>query len=112
MILNKLLPILQPTMHTELSTTQQHCQIMGLGEKGKHSVIESYCRSHVIDREDKEAIWFCMQRGRKWIAKDVQPTSVAKRFGIDELRKHYGWWKRHSMFSAVGVKEVKVGYHI
>jgi hypothetical protein len=93
------------------TTTRQPCQKPGLEEKGRPSVIEAYCRQ-AIDLKDTESIWFCMQRGRKWIAMDVQPASVAKRLGIEEPRKQDGWWKRHSMFSAVGVKEVKVGYHI
>ncbi|KFY68680.1 hypothetical protein V496_00893 [Pseudogymnoascus sp. VKM F-4515 (FW-2607)] len=113
----------QPTAHTadnhaqptsqvseHSTTTQQDFHMTDPELKGKPSVIEAYCRRHVIDREDKAAIWFCMQRGRKWVAKDVHPTSVSKRFGIDELRKYNGWWKRHSMFSAVGVKEVKMRF--
>lgn len=103
-------PTSQVSEHS--TTTQQDFHMTDPEFKGKPSVIEAYCRRHVLDREDKAAIWFCMQRGRKWVAKDVHPTSVSKRFGIDELRKYNGWWKRHSMFLAVGVKEVKVGYHI
>jgi hypothetical protein len=81
------------------------------GQKGRPSVIASYCND-TIARGDEECIWFCMQRGRKWIAKDVHPTTEAKRLGIDELRRHGGWWKRYSMFSAVGVKEVNVCFRI
>ncbi|OBT68723.1 hypothetical protein VE03_02098 [Pseudogymnoascus sp. 23342-1-I1] len=93
------------------TTTQQGRQITELEMEGKPSVIRAYCRRHVADCDDKEAIWFCMQRGLNWgVAKDVHSTSVSKKFGIDELRKYNGWWKRHSMFSAVGVKEVKMRF--
>jgi hypothetical protein len=49
-----------------------------------------------------------MQRGRRWIAKDIQLGVEEKPLGIYELRKLSGWWKRHSLYSAVGVKEIKV----
>jgi hypothetical protein len=74
---------------------------------GKPSVVHSYCR-RAIDHGHKDCIWLGIQRGRKWIAKDVQLGSDDKPFGICELRKMSGWWKRHSMFSAIGVKEIKV----
>lgn len=65
-----------------------------------------------MDRGYTECIWLCMQRGRKWIAKDIQLASAHRRLGIDDLRRQGGWWKRYSMFSAVGVKEIKVRYHM
>jgi len=76
-------------------------------EHGKPSVVHSYCQQ-AIDRGHKECIWLAIKRGRKWIAKDIQLGGEDKPFGIYELRKISGWWKRHSMFSAVGVKEIKV----
>ncbi|KAH8757118.1 hypothetical protein BGZ57DRAFT_932894 [Hyaloscypha finlandica] len=76
---------------------------------GKPSVVHSYCR-RAIDHGHKDCIWLGIQRGRKWIAKDVQLGSDDKPFGICELRKMSGWWKRHSMFSAIGVKEIKIRF--
>jgi hypothetical protein len=74
---------------------------------GKPSVVHSYCQ-RAINHGHKECIWLGIQHGRKWIAKDIQLGSEDKPFEICELRKLSGWWKRHSMFSAVGVKEIKV----
>jgi hypothetical protein len=76
-------------------------------ERGKPSAIHSYCQ-RAIDQGYKECIWLGMQRGRRWIAKDIQLGVEEKPLGIYELRKLSGWWKRHSLFSAVGVKEIKV----
>jgi hypothetical protein len=76
-------------------------------ECGKPSVINSYCQQ-AIDRGHRECIWFCIKRGRRWIAKDIQLRIEDRPLGIYELRKQCGWWKRHSLFSAVGVKEIKV----
>jgi hypothetical protein len=76
-------------------------------ELGKPSAIHSYCQ-RAIDHGHKECIWLGMQRGRRWIAKDIQLGVTEKPLGIYELRKLSGWWKRHSLYSAVGVKEIKV----
>jgi hypothetical protein len=76
-------------------------------EHGKPSVIHSYCQ-RAIDQGRKECIWLCIQRGRKWIAKDIQLETEDKAFGISELRRMSGWWKQHSMFSTVAVKEIRV----
>jgi hypothetical protein len=57
--------------------------------------------------KESECIWVCFKRGQRWIAKDVQLSE--RPLGVYELRKLSGWWKRHSLFSAVGVREVKVG---
>jgi hypothetical protein len=76
-------------------------------EHGKPSVIHAYCQQ-AIDNGQKECIWLGIQSGRRWIAKDIQLGVEEKRLGIYELRKLSGWWKRHSLYSAVGVKEIKV----
>jgi hypothetical protein len=76
-------------------------------EHGKPSVIHSYCQ-RAIDHGHKECIWLGIQHGRRWIAKDIQLGVTEKPLGIYELRKLSGWWKRHSLYSAVGVKEIKV----
>jgi hypothetical protein len=76
-------------------------------EHGKPSVIHSYCQQ-AIDNGHKDCVWLGIQRGRRWIAKDIQLGVEEKRLGIYELRKLSGWWKRHSLYSAVGVKEIKV----
>jgi len=40
-----------------------------------------------------------------WIAKDIKFDTENPTLGIEQLRKQYGWLKRRSLFSAVGVKE-------
>jgi hypothetical protein len=77
-------------------------------QQGKPSVIKWYCEQAMDTRgKDSECIWVCFKRGERWIAKDVQLSE--RPLGVYELRKLYGWWKRRSLFSAVGVREVKVG---
>lgn len=41
------------------------------------------------------------------MARDVRIDSLKPPWGIPELRRQSGWWKRLSLYSAVGVKEVK-----
>lgn len=77
-------------------------------EQGKPSVIKWYCEQAMDTRgKESECIWVCFKRGQRWIAKDVQLSE--RPLGVYELRRLCGWWKRHSLFSAVGVQEVKVG---
>jgi len=77
-------------------------------QQGKPSVIKWYCEQAMDTRgKDSECIWICFKRGEHWIAKDVQLSE--RPLGVYELRKLCGWWKRHSLFSVVGVREVKVG---
>lgn len=42
------------------------------------------------------------------MARDVRIDSLKPPWGIPELRRQSGWWKRLSLYSAVGVKEVKM----
>jgi hypothetical protein len=78
--------------------------------KGRPSVIKWYCEQAMSARgKDSECIWVCIKRGRNWIAKDIL-LSERPSLGVYELRQLCGWWKRHSLFSAVGVREVKVRF--
>jgi hypothetical protein len=99
----------QATMTTQPCETGSVFQDPQHIEHGKPSVIKSYCEQ--VGNHGKECIWLCMQRGRKWIAKDIKLEIENQPLGIYELRKQCGWWKRHSMFSVVGVKEIKVYTH-
>ena len=79
------------------------------GEHGKPSLLKSYCESTIrYGGNEAECIWLCMQHGRKWIAKDIKFNRETPSLGIQQLRMQYGWLKRHSLFSAVGVKVVQV----
>lgn len=73
---------------------------------GRPSVIYDYCATKP---EDARCIWICFRKRGKWIAKDI-PILVdeAQILEVYKLRQIYGWWKRHSLYSATGVKEVMV----
>jgi hypothetical protein len=73
---------------------------------GRPSVIYDYCAAKP---EDARCIWICMKKRGKWIAKDIPILVDAdETLGIYKLRQICGWWKRHSLYSATGVKEVMV----
>jgi hypothetical protein len=73
-----------------------------LQDRGKSSVIKTYCEKVIATRgRESECIWIYIKKGRRLIAKDVQLSE--RPLGVYELRKLCGWWKRHSLFSAVGV---------
>lgn len=74
---------------------------------GKQSVVKHYCLQAIKEGHTK-CIWLCMKRGRRWIAKDIKLEACDSPLGVGELRKMCGWWKRHSLYSVVGVKEVMV----
>ncbi|KAJ6059706.1 uncharacterized protein N7446_000357 [Penicillium canescens] len=72
---------------------------------GRPSTIHDYCLK--ANREGRtKCIWICMKKGRRWIAKDISVEKTGYVLGIPELRKQCSWWKRHSLFSVVGVKEI------
>ena len=50
-------------------------------EHGKPSVVHSYSQ-RATDHGHKECIWLGIQRGRKWIANDIQLETDDKPFGI------------------------------
>ena len=49
-----------------------------------------------------------MKRGRKYIVKDVPIETHNSPLRIYDLRRLCGWWKRYSLFSVDGVKEILV----
>jgi hypothetical protein len=74
---------------------------------GQPPVIIDHCQE-ALDQGRTEYIWLCMRRGGGTNAKDIQLSNGDTPLGIYDLRKECGWWKRHSMFSVIGVKEVLV----
>ena len=74
---------------------------------GKETVIKGYCQ-RAITAGYKNCIWLCMRRGNRTIAKDIPLSEIDEPLDICGLRKQLGWWKRHSLYSAVAVKEVWV----
>lgn len=49
-----------------------------------------------------------MKKRNRWIAKDMCLEKEGLVLGIPELRMQCSWWKQHSLYSVVGVKEVMV----
>lgn len=49
-----------------------------------------------------------MKKRNRWIAKDICLEKKGLVLGIPELRMKCSWWKQHSLYSVVGVKEVMV----
>jgi hypothetical protein len=76
--------------------------------EGKPSVIHDYCEGS-IKAGSQRCVWICMKNGGKWIAKDIPiMEGESQTIGVYKLRAIRGWWKRYSLYSATGVKEVKV----
>lgn len=76
-------------------------------ERGRPSVIAEYCRQ-AIENGHEECICLCMKRGRRFIVKDILLKTDGHTIGLYDIRKRCSWWKRHSLYSAVGVKEILV----
>jgi hypothetical protein len=76
-------------------------------ERSRPLVVKDYCLQAIKEGHTK-CIWLCMRHGKKWIAKDVKAGARDSPLSVYELRKMCGWWKRHSLYSAVGVKGVMV----
>lgn len=77
-------------------------------EEDIKTVIHGYCEKK-LDEGYTKCIWICMRRGKRWVATDINPSEKGNnKLSIDELRKLCSWWKRNSLYSAVGVKEIMV----
>ena len=80
-------------------------------EGGKRTDIADYC-AYRMEQGAIECVFLCVKDGRRYYAKDLQLDMERPSLGLDKLRKHPlfgGWWKRYSLYSTVGVKEVLVG---
>lgn len=99
----------QPSISTQPCQTESVSLSLEQIEHGKPSLLKSYCEQAIYHGgPEAECIWLCMQNGRKWIAKDIKFDPEKHSLGIVQLRRQCGWWKRHSMYAAMGVKEVQV----
>ncbi|KAL4786931.1 hypothetical protein BJX76DRAFT_64358 [Aspergillus varians] len=78
-------------------------------EDGRPSVLNEYCKK-ALDRDDVECFWVCFRRSHRWLAKDMKLDASSDSIRLDELRKIFGWWKRRSFYSTVGVKEVMIRF--
>jgi hypothetical protein len=76
-------------------------------ENGRKSELYDYCKE-ANDQGYTECIWVCFRRSHRWLARDLRLNASLDSIHLDELRKIFGWWKRHSFYSTVGVKEVMV----
>ena len=79
---------------------------------GKDTVLSGYCEAAVSEGRER-CIWICFSSNGRTLAKDINieignASGGALRFRLGSLAYKYGWWKRFSIYSAVGVKEVQV----
>lgn len=80
-------------------------------ENGRPSIIHEHCLK-AFRGGHKKCIWICMKKRNRWIAKDICLEKKGLVLGIPELRMKCSWWKQHSLYSVVGVKEVMVRSNI
>ena len=79
---------------------------------GKPSIIADLCQA-AISEGRTQCIWISYQRNGRTLAKDIHVRDgivegTQKTFHLCSFANHYGWWKRFSIYSAKGVKEVMV----
>ncbi|KAH7121404.1 hypothetical protein EDB81DRAFT_913581 [Dactylonectria macrodidyma] len=79
-------------------------------QKGRKTIIADYCqRRSEKERGYKECVFLCLRRGRRYYAIDIPIKLDDPTLGLDRLRKESGpWWKRYSLYSAVGVQEINM----
>ncbi|KAK2592005.1 hypothetical protein QQS21_010308 [Conoideocrella luteorostrata] len=76
---------------------------------GKRSKIADYCRSRLEDHKHERCVFLCLKRGRRFYAIDIPIDEESLDLGLDRLRRASGpWWKRWSLYSAVGVQEINM----
>ena len=74
---------------------------------GRASVIHDHCR-RAQNEGSESCVWVCIQRGRRIFAIDQRLEELKGPLRIHGLHRNDSWWKRHSPFSGVAVREVKV----
>ena len=76
--------------------------------EGLPSIIQKHCL-RALKEKHEECLWLCMKRRGRMVAKDI-PVSAKdpNQITLFDLRKQCSWWKRYSLYSAKGVKEVMV----
>lgn len=79
----------------------------GQSPRGRPTVISKHCRL-AQEQGKEECLWLCVKRGRRFFAVDIPLRKFEGSWGFRELRNLDGWWKRYSLFLALGVKGVKV----
>lgn len=73
----------------------------------KDSIIAEFERREIRPGYEK-CIWLCIKRGGRYSLVDVPFKTNGQITRLQDIRKQYGWWKRCSLYSAIGVKEVMV----
>lgn len=74
---------------------------------GKPSIVSGYCASAQASGH-YGCLWICFQEHNKIRAKDVSIDLDADTFDFSQLTKCCGWWRRCSMYSVVGIRQVEV----
>ena len=101
-------------MDTQQCATAQVCEQLVthdpshlLDMRGRESKIAKYCRD-AIDSKHESCIWLCFRHGRRYSLVDIPLEQKEEEIGLQAIRQRYSWWKRYSLYSVVGVKEVMV----
>ena len=77
--------------------------------KGQQSIVAEYCERRLVELGYEQCIILVLRRGGKYQAMDIPVNRADPKLGLDRLRRESGpWWKRWSLYSAVGVQEVDV----
>lgn len=76
---------------------------------GRKTIIAGYCERRLQKKGHENCVFLCLKRGRKHYAIDIPIERDKPNLGLDRLRRESGpWWKRWSLYSAIGVQEVNV----
>ena len=81
-------------------------------DPGKDYILSEYCKG-ARNRGRAHCLWICFHRHGRTVAEDISiEMGHSKKgqgtFRLSSLAHRYGWWKRFSIYSAKGVREVKV----
>jgi hypothetical protein len=95
----------------DVNSTSSNCPINPFeeafqGTEGKESMIAEYCRHPTRSKHD--CIWLCIKRGRKYRLVDVPIEPNQHVIGLPDIRRHCSWWRRYSLYSVIGVREIMV----
>ena len=101
------MPDIGPDLETQVAGVAGDTVFLRAESHGRDSIIHDYLKD-AIQSDHEECLWICYPQGRRIIAKDIALPSDENSFQLHNLAKSYGWWKRWSLYSAVGVKDVEV----
>jgi hypothetical protein len=75
--------------------------------KYRKSMLADHCR-RAMSYGHKRCTWLCRKGGKQYTLIKIPTTTNGQTIGFADIRKRYSWWKRHFLYSAAGVKQIKV----